>query len=88
MFAGMNYRDENGLEVHAIIELPNGRWAGFEIRLGSDPRVVDAAAASLLRLRDKVAGDPPLALGVITGTGYGSHRPDGVHQIPIGALAP
>ncbi len=62
--------------------------AGFEVKLGSDPRVVDAAAAALLRLRDKVAGGPPLALGVITGTGYGFTRPDGVHQIPVGTLAP
>lgn len=82
-----HYRDDNGLEVDAIIELPNGRWAGFEVKLGSDPRVVDAAAAALLRLRDKVTGEPPVALGVITGTGYGLTRPDGVHQIPIGALA-
>lgn len=83
-----HYRDENGLEVDAIIELPNGRWAGFEIKLGFHPRVVDPAAAALARLRDKVAGDPPLALGVITGTGYGFTRPDGIHQIPIGALGP
>jgi predicted AAA+ superfamily ATPase len=83
-----HYRDENGLEVDAIIELPNGRWAAFEIKLGSHPRVVDLAADALARLRDKVAGDPPLALGVITGTGYGFTRPDGIHQIPIGALGP
>ncbi|MBX3032275.1 MAG: ATP-binding protein [Chloroflexi bacterium] len=84
----LHYRDENGLEVDAIVELPDGRWAGFEVKLGSDPRVVDAAAAALLRLRDKVAGEPPIALGVITGTGYGFTRPDGVHKIPIGALVP
>ena len=28
----------------------------------------------------------PLALGVITGTGYGIVRKDGVLEIPIGAL--
>ncbi len=83
-----HYRDDNGLEVDVIIELPNGHWAGFEVKLGSDPRVVDAAAMSLRRLSDKVAGEPPLALGVITGTGYAFTRPDGVHQIPIGTLAP
>jgi predicted AAA+ superfamily ATPase len=83
-----HYRDGNGLEVDAVIELPNGRWAGFEIKLGSDPGVVDKASAALLKLRDKVAGEPPLALCVITGTGYAYTRPDGVHQVPIGALAP
>ena len=82
-----HYRDNTGLEVDAIIELPDGRWAGFEVKLGSSPGVVDAAAASLLRLRDRVAGEGPLALGVITGTGYALSRPDGVLQIPIGSVA-
>ena len=82
-----HYRDNTGLEADAIIELPDGRWAGFEVKLGSAAAVVDAAAAGLLRLRDRVSGEPPLALGVITGTGYALTRPDGVLQIPIGALA-
>jgi hypothetical protein len=30
----------------------------------------------------------PAALGVITSTGYGGRRPDGVHVIPITALGP
>lgn len=82
-----HYRDEKGLEADVIVELPDGRWAGFEIKLGSSPEVVDAAAASLMKLAEKVAGEPPVALGVITGAGYGLTRPDGVLQIPIGALA-
>ena len=47
-----------------------------------------AAASGLLRLRDRIAGRAPIALGVITGTGYGFTRLDEVVQIPIGALAP
>ncbi|MDP2350642.1 MAG: DUF4143 domain-containing protein [Chloroflexota bacterium] len=82
-----HYRDNTGLEVDAIVELPDGRWAGFEVKLGSSPAVVDAAAASLLKLRDRVAGEAPLALGVITGTGYALSRRDGVLQIPIGCVA-
>lgn len=81
-----HYRDEKGLEADVIIEMPDGRWAAFEIKLGGSPAVVEPAAANLLRLRDKVAGDAPLALAVITGTGYGLTRSDGVLQIPIGAL--
>ena len=83
-----HYRDNTGLEADAIIELPDGEWAAFEIKLGSAPAVVDAAAAALIRLRDRVAGKPPRALAVITGSGFGFPRPDGVLQIPIGALAP
>jgi len=81
-----HYRDESGLEADAIIEMPDGRWAAFEVKLGASAAIVDHAAANLLDLRDKVNADPPLALGVITGTGYGIVRRDGVLQIPIGAL--
>ena len=81
-----HYHDNNGLEADAIVEMPDGRWAGFEIKLGSSKAVVDEAAANLVKLRERVAGEPPLALGVITGTGYALTRPDGVLQIPVGAL--
>ena len=80
------YRDSNGLEVDAVIELPDGRWAAFEIKLGSSAELVDAAAVNLRKFADDVI-EPPIALGVITGTGYGFTRPDGVHQIPVAALA-
>lgn len=82
-----HYRDNTGLEADAIIELPDGEWAAFEIKLGAAPDVVDRAAASLLKLRERVAGRPPKALVVVTGTGFGFPRPDGVLQVPIGALA-
>ncbi len=81
-----HYRDSNGLEADAVIELPDGRWAAFEIKLGSSSAVVDEAAANLLRLRDVLAGEAPAALGVITGSGYSLTRPDGVLQIAIGSL--
>ena len=81
-----HYRDSLGLEADAIIELPGGEWAALEVKLGSSPAVVDGAAANLLRLRDRVARPSPVALGVITGSGFGFTRPDGVHVVPIGAL--
>ena len=74
-------------EADAVIELPDGRWAGFAIKLGSSPSVVNSAAEALLKLRDRVAGEPPVALGVITGTGYALTRRDGVFQIPVGTRA-
>lgn len=81
-----SYRDNNGLEADAIVELRDGRWAAFEIKLGSSKAVVDEAAADLLKLKAVVAGDEPVALGVITGSGYSLTRPDGVLQVAIGAL--
>jgi hypothetical protein len=82
-----HYRDSNGLEADAVVELPDGRWAAFEVKLGSSPVVVETAAAGLIRLRTVVGGAPPVALGVVTGTGYSLVRPDGVLQIAVGALA-
>ncbi len=82
-----HYHDSNDLEVDAIVEMQNGRWAGFEVKLGSSPAVVETAATALRKVRDRVAGEPPLALVVITGTGYALTLPDGVLQVPIGTLA-
>jgi hypothetical protein len=81
------YRDETGLEADAVIEMPDGRWAAFEIKLG--PGEVEVAAGHLLRLKgrvDTVATGEPIALAVITATGFGYVRDDGVAVIPIGAL--
>jgi len=85
----LHYRDNKGLEVDAIVELADGRWAAFEIKLGQG--AIDQAAGSLLRFRQVVdverCGEPAV-LGVITGTGYGFVREDGIAVIPIGALGP
>lgn len=84
-----HYRDSNGLEVDAIVETDAGQWAAFEVKLS--PASVDAGAASLLKFAagiDTVKCGPPAALTVITGTGYGYVRPDGIAVIPIGALGP
>jgi uncharacterized protein len=82
-----HYRDSSGLEADAIVELADGRWAAFEVKLGL--RDVETAAANLSRLRDRV--DPKTtgacaALVVITGTGYSYQRPDGVAVVSIGSL--
>jgi uncharacterized protein len=85
----LHYRDNTGLEVDAIVEVSDGRWAAFEVKLGQGQ--VDAAAASLLTFAarvDTAKCGAPAALGVITASGYGYRRPDGVHVIPIGALGP
>jgi predicted AAA+ superfamily ATPase len=84
-----HYRDSNGLEVDAIVETDAGQWAAFEVKLS--PASVEAGAASLLKFADgidTVKCGPPAALTVITGTGYGYVRPDGISVIPIGALGP
>ncbi|MCZ4292404.1 hypothetical protein, partial [Hoeflea alexandrii] len=64
-------RDSAGREVDAVIQLPDGHWAGFEVKLGAAAETVDAAAASLREFAANVDGtraDSPV-LTVITGTG-------------------
>ena len=85
----LHFRDESGHEVDTIVELADGRWAAFEVKLGAGQS--DVAAASLIEfssLVDTAICGPPAALVVITGTGYAYRRPDGVSVVPIGALGP
>ncbi len=67
------YRDSDGLEIDAIIELRDGRWAPLEIKLGDNK--VPEAFANIERLRRKVASNPsarnpkPAFSAVIVGAG-------------------
>ena len=84
-----HYRDGNNREIDAVVELPDGRWGAFEIKLGANQ--IDAAAASLIRLRDAIKaepdGRPPAVLAVVCGlTSFAYTRPDGVMVVPITAL--
>ena len=84
-----SWRDANGNEVDAVLTARDNTWAAFDIKL--NPRDVDAGAASVLKFAANVDTDRhkrPACLGVITSTGAGGLRPDGVHVIPIGALGP
>ncbi len=85
-----HYRQRDGRgEIDVVIEdYSFGRWAGFEIKLGSHPELIDRAAAELVRVAATVA-TPPSALGVITSGTYGYRRKeDGVLVIPLAALGP
>jgi hypothetical protein len=84
-----HYRDNYGVEADAVVQLADGRWAAFEVKLGAG--LVDEGAESLARFRaavDTRRSGEPAVLGVITGTGFGYTRDDGVAVIPIGSLAP
>lgn len=50
------YRDADGLEVDAVVELDDGRWGAIEVKLGENK--VEAAAGSLARLERKLARNP------------------------------
>ncbi|MDR2108874.1 MAG: ATP-binding protein [Coriobacteriales bacterium] len=81
------YRDSGGLEADAIIEFPDGRWIGVEVKLGASK--ADEAAANLLKLAKRI--DPkrtgsPSALLVVTANGFAHKRKDGVCVVPLGVL--
>jgi predicted AAA+ superfamily ATPase len=85
----LHYKDNTDLEVDAIVEVADGRWAAFEIKLGTGG--VDVGAESLKTFASRVdtqKAGPPQALGVITGTGVAYTRPDGISVIPISVLGP
>ena len=87
----MYYRDSDNLEVDAIIELRDGRWAGIEIKL-SENKVAEGVN-NLLRLKDKVALNPlaqnpePSFLAVLVGKAEFCRRtPEGILVIPCTSL--
>ena len=84
------YRDDQGLEVDAIIEY-GGLWGGVEVKL-SDTKA-DEGAASLKKLRGKMTANPaarnaePAFLAVVVGRGNLAYtRDDGVMVIPAALL--
>ena len=83
-----HYHDERDNEADAIVELPDGRWGMFEIKVGFNQ--VEKAAAELISLQSKFAaesGASPTFLCVICGMANMAYRrPDGVYVIPITAL--
>lgn len=84
-----HYRDSDDREVDVVVAARDGSWAAFEVKLGGGQ--VDQAAAHLLDFARKVDTDrvgEPAALGVITSTGFGYTRDDGVVVVPIGHLGP
>ncbi len=84
-----HYQDYNNKEIDAVIELQNGDWCAFEIKLGANQ--IDNAAKSLIKIRDDIqaekGGKPPKILCVICGLSNAAYqRPDGVFVVPITAL--
>jgi hypothetical protein len=84
-----HYQDYRNQEVDAVIELENGEWCAFEIKLGANQ--IEEAARKLVMLRNQIArepkGKPPKVLGVICGLSNAAYqREDGVFVVPITAL--
>jgi len=81
------YRDSDNLEIDAIIELRDGRWAAIEIKL-SENKVAEGVN-NLQRLKNKVASNPmarnpePVFMAVLVGrTEFCRRTPEGIYVIP------
>ncbi|MCQ2084532.1 MAG: DUF4143 domain-containing protein [archaeon] len=86
-----HYRDGKGREIDAIVQMPDGRWGAFEIKLGAG--AIDEGAENLKKIdsfiRDDPNGRPPEFLAVICGMSSAAYRrEDGVYVVPITMLGP
>lgn len=83
-----HYQDYTNKEIDAVIELKDGRWCAFEIKLGANQ--IDKAAENLIEIRNKIieeGGKAPSVLCVICGLSNAAYiRPDGVFVVPITSL--
>lgn len=75
------YQDQAS-EIDVVL-VRDDSWAGFEVKLtGGNPRVMDSAAAGLLRAAAAMR-TRPTTLAIVTPTGPSYRRPDGVNVISI-----
>ena len=86
-----HYQDYSGKEIDAVVELADGSWCAFEIKLGAHQ--IDSAAEGLLNIKKQFEedpkGKPPAVLCVLCGMSNAAYRrPDGVFVVPITALKP
>ncbi len=81
-----HYKDYQNDEIDAVIELPDGSWSAFEIKLGAHQ--IDEAAEKLIRINAKFK-KPAKSLCVISGLSNAAYRrDDGVFVVPITSLSP
>ena len=81
------YRDAKRRESDIIIQMPDGNWAAFEVKLGMGQ--ADTGAQTLLRVAREIDTEKTgkcLALTVITGFGAAHRRSDNVNVVPLAVL--
>ncbi|MCD8371106.1 MAG: DUF4143 domain-containing protein [Clostridiales bacterium] len=83
-----HYQDYANREIDAVIELENGEWCAFEIKLGANK--IDEGAENLKKIQAKITADggkPPKICCVICGLSNAAYqREDGVYVVPLTAL--
>lgn len=83
-----HYQNYDNDEIDAVVELNDGEWAAFEIKLGASK--IEEAAKNLIRIENKMIRNgekPPKAKCVICGLSNAAYkRKDGVLVVPVTAL--
>lgn len=83
-----HYQDYKNNEIDAVIELENGDWCAFEIKLGA--KKIDEGAKNLIDVCADIeasGGKAPKIKCVICGLSNAAYmRADGVYVVPITAL--
>lgn len=83
-----HYQDYKNNEIDAVIELEDGEWCAFEIKIGA--KKIDEGAKNLIKTRNSIienGGKAPKILCVICGLSNAAYvRSDGVFVVPITAL--
>lgn len=83
-----HYQDYRNNEIDAVIELDNGEWCAFEIKLGAAR--ADEGAANLNKVCTDIVnngGRGPIIKCVLCGMSNAAYkRPDGVYVVPLTAL--
>ena len=83
-----HYQDYSNREIDTIIELEDGDWCAFEIKLGANQ--IESAANNLIKIKngiEKENGKVPKVMCIICGMSNAAYkRPDGIYVVPITAL--
>ena len=83
-----HYQDYKNQEIDAVIELEDGEWCAFEIKLGA--KKIDEGASNLNKVCNSIVengGKAPKVKCVICGLSNAAYqRADGVFVVPITAL--
>ena len=83
-----HYQDYANREIDAVLELEDGGWAAFEIKLGANE--IDTGAENLLKIQREIEaekGKKARINCVICGMSNATYqRPDGVYVVPLTAL--
>ncbi|SER62799.1 hypothetical protein CCYS_03645 [Corynebacterium cystitidis DSM 20524] len=79
-----HYRDSNGHEIDAVIDLPNNTWAAIEVKLGGGQ--ITAGNERLQKAIAQIDRPAPTFAAVITGTGPTANLGDSTVTFPLSAL--